>query len=513
MPKQRETGIRQSLGEGKTSIRDVSRRGFVKASAAGIAGVAASAAFGTSAIRDVVAQGASWQGEISFFAQAYTPNSKLPDANQLKAFQDAADQYQTDHPGITIKFIDEQFDNYLQTVRVKSAGKEIWDIYWAQWGDLNGTLPKGIARDLRDDFAKPDPYIEGNKAWKDAMNPTVLSGTVAPDGSYYNINGDFVGTAFFYNKALFDKAGITAAPTSWTEMLAVAKKLSDAGITVCEGFADPSWFGRHFLSDFYSGDYASIAGCDGSPGESAQDEAAAIKSGVLSTKDPRFMAWWPFFKKFTDFWSQEFLTQTTAISSEQVHRNFAAGKSAIMYDGSWVPTTLKTIGYDFELGAFSFPILTKEETEFATGTDVSAVVGGPNAAYQYAMSTKDSNKSLSDSAKEAAVLDFLHYIGTPQVIEKVVNELGSFAPTWPGTKPVAGLEAFVEQANTGLKVVTVGTSSAKLGPAIQRNFGLYLTGNADDSGAAKQMQIDLDAAVQDFERTNPDVDLSSCKGA
>lgn len=503
MSKAREKVTRVSSTGSKMPA--ITRRGLVQA------GVAASTALGASPLRQALAQDSGWQGEIVMYAQAYTPNSKLPDANQLKAFQDAADEYQKTHAGVTIRFIDEDISDYLQTVRVKSAGRELWDIFWAQWGDLNGTLPKGIARDLRDDFAKPNAYIEGNKAWKDAMNPTVLSGTVAPGGAYYNVNGDFVGTAFFYNQALFDKAGISAAPATWPEIFAAAKKLSDAGLTVCEGFADPSWFGRHFLSDFYSPDYESIIGCDNSPAESAQDEAAAIKRGILSPKDPRFMAWWPFFKQFTDFWSQEFLSQPTSVSEEQIHRNFAAGKVAMLYTGSWLPSTLKTIGYEFELGSFSFPVLSKDDIEFATNTDVSAVVGGPNAAYQYAMATKESNKSMDDAAKEAAVLDFLQYVGTPAVIEKVVNELGSFAPTWPGTKPVAGLEAFVEQSNTGLKVVGVGSSSAKLGPAMERNFGLYLTGNSDDSGAARQAQTDLDAAVQDFERTNPDVDLNACK--
>ncbi|HEU0164458.1 MAG TPA: ABC transporter substrate-binding protein, partial [Thermomicrobiales bacterium] len=376
----------------------------------------------------------------------------------------------------------------------------------------NGTLPKGIARDLKADFAKPNPYIKDKPTWFDAMNPTVQAETVAPSGAVYNLNGDFVGTAFFYNKGLFDKAGITAAPTTWTELFAACQKLADAGITVCQGFADPSWFGRHFLSDFYSTDYDKIIGCDGSPGESPQDEAASIKSGLLSTDDPRFMGWWPFFKKFTDFWSQEYLTQTTTVATEPVQRDFAAGKTAILYTGSWLPRTLKTIGYDFELSSFSFPKLAKTDIEFATDTDVAAVVGGPNAAYQFAMATKDSNKSIGDGGKEAAVLDFLQYIGTPAVIEKVVNELGSFAPTWPGTKPVAGLETFVAQANSGLKVVGIGSTSAKLGPNLERIFGLYLTGNTSDSDASKQVQTELDNAVKDYERTNPDINLDSCAG-
>ena len=36
---------------------------------------------------------------------------------------------------------------------------------------------------------------------------------------------------FWYNKALFTKAGITAPPTTWDELLADVGKLKDAGIT------------------------------------------------------------------------------------------------------------------------------------------------------------------------------------------------------------------------------------------------------------------------------------------
>lgn len=512
MPKQRETGIRQSLDEGKTSIRDVSRRGFVKASAAGIAGVAAGAAIGTSSIRDVVAQGSGWQGEIVMFAQAYTPNSKQPDAVQLKAFQEVADEYQKTHPGITIKFFDEQMPEYLQTVRVKAAGGELWDVFWGQVNELNGTLPRGIARDLAPDFAKPNPYIKDAATWQDAMNKMVLAITSDPSGVRYNINGDYVGTAFFYNKDLFTKAGIAEKPTTWAGILDASKKLSDAGVKVAEGFKDHSWFARHFLSDFYAKDYDNISGCDGSTGVSPQDQAAAVKSGLLSTKDPRYMGWWPVFKKFTDFWSQEFMSQERPTVEEQVMRNFAAGKTAICYNGSWLPNNLKAIGFEFELDSFSFPILTKDDSEFAQGTDVSGVVGGPFAAYQYAMSTTDSNKTMKDDGKEAAVLDWLQYVGSPAVIEKVVNELGSFAPTWPGTKAAPGLETFVAQSNAELHAIETFSISPKLGPNLERIFGLYLTGNSDESATSSQVQTELDMSVKDFERTNPKINLDQCAG-
>lgn len=478
------------------------------AGGAGVASLAASR-LGRSAGSQDSASG--WQGTITFYAQSYTPNSKLEGATILQEFQNVADEYQQAHPGVTIQFIDEEFADYAQTVRVKSAGAEMYDIFWAQWGQLNGTFPKGIARDLNPDFDAPNPYIEGGTPWRDAMNPTVLGSTGAPTGEMYNVNGDFVGTAFFYHPDLFTQAGITEAPTTWAGLLDTCQKLQDAGITPCAGFADFSWFGRHFLSDFYANDYDAIVGCDGSPGMSPQDEAAAINSGLLSTEDPRFLGWLPFFKQLTDFWAQEFLSQDLATVGDQIERDFASGQTAMLYTGSWGPNTIKALGGTFTVESFSFPVLSTDDVEFSTGTDTSGAVGGPNAAYQYAMSTPQSNKTMEEEGKEAAVLDFLQYIGTPTVIERVVNELGSFAPTWPGTTPNPGLETFVEQANAGLKVVGIGNSSAKLGPNMQRVFGLYLSGNIDDEGAKQQTQTELDAAVQDYTRTNSGVNLDECQ--
>ena len=113
-------------------------------------------------------------------------------------------------------------------------------------------------------------------------------------------------------------------------------------------------------------------------------------------------------------------------------------------------------------------------------------------------------------ARLPSCLDFLRYIGTPEVVEAVVNELGSFAPTLIGTEPVAGLEAFAEQANQGLRVVNIGSSSASLDPNFQKNFGLYMSGNMDLDQTTQLIQSELDRAVQDYKTTNPDIDIESC---
>ena len=91
--------------------------------------------------------------------------------------------------------------------------------------------------------------------------------------------------------------------------MTAAQTLKDAGITPFAGEYYISWFGRHFWSDFYSADYELLTGCDGTQGQSPQDEAAAIKAGILSTEDPRFLGWLPMWKAFTDLGSQEYVAQ------------------------------------------------------------------------------------------------------------------------------------------------------------------------------------------------------------
>ncbi len=486
----------------------LSRRNALKVGAGAVAG----SALAGSAATHSIAQDSGWTGEITFYAQAYTPNSKLPNANQLTAFQEVADAYQAEHPGVTITFINEEFTDYLQTLRVKASGRELWDVYWVQGPQVNGVLPKGIAVNLVPEFAEPNPYIEGNAAWNDVLNPTTQAYMTAPSGEIYVLNGDFVGTAFFYNKDLFTQAGIESAPTTWSEIITAAQTLKDAGITPFAGEYYISWFGRHFWSDFYSADYDMLTGCDGTPGQSAQDEAAAINAGILSTEDPRFLGWLPMWKEFTDLGSQEYVAQEPGVASENIVADFAAGKTAILYSGSWIPRNMETMGIEFELDAFSFPVLTTDDIEYATGTDVSAVVGGPFAAYQYAVSTPESNKTMEEEGKAEVVMDFLRYIGTPEVVEKVVNELGSFAPTLVGTTPKEGLEAFAEQANAGLRVINIGSSSASLDPNFQKAFGLYMAGNSDLDQTTQMVQMELDRAVTDYKNTNPDINIDSCMG-
>lgn len=446
--------------------------------------------------RQVTPPRLSWTGTITMYAQHYTPNAAgavVP----LKAFREVADEYERLRPGINVQFVDEKFVQYDTTLRIRAANGELWDVFWAQWTSLNGTLPPGVAVDLAPFLQEANPYLPDAPTWKAAMNQTIVAQTAAPSGAVYNINGDFVATSFFYNKDLFAAAGITTLPTTWIELLDVAQKLEAKGIPPMAQVPYYTWWARHFLSDFYAEDYDRIAGFDKAPGVSALDEAVAMKRGLFSTADPRFMGWWPVFKTFTDSWVADYLPQPPENNTAAI-QDFVDGKAAMHYSGSSFVNDLRNANASFSYGVFSFPVVSQDVTPLSQGTNTANAVGGANAGFQYAMSTPQANATMREAGKPEAVLDWLHYIGTPAVIEKVVNEAGSFVPTWPGTQPKPGSELLVAQADQEARTIQSTNTSPQLEADLQRIFGLYLSDQIDLEAAKPQVQQALDRALLDY---------------
>jgi len=91
--------------------------------------------------------------------------------------------------------------------------------------------------DLSADLAKPNPYGSA-PIWKDELvvAPRQFNDNVAIPEDKVFLLGNATPTAIaseviYYNKDMFAKAGITATPKTWTELMATFKKLKDAGLT------------------------------------------------------------------------------------------------------------------------------------------------------------------------------------------------------------------------------------------------------------------------------------------
>lgn len=443
-----------------------------------------------------------WRGTISMFAQEYTPHAKVANGTGLSGLRDAADAFEKKHPGVHIRFVDDKFDDYATTVRIKAAGGELWDVFWGQSAALNGQWPKGVAYDLTPALKRPNPYAPRYKTWAEAMNPQVINATKSGDGASYNINGDYVVSKWYYNKDLFEKAGLsTKPPKTWAQFTELCRKLRAKGINPVSYVPYQAWMSKHWLTDLYAKDYDRISHLDGASGFSTTDEALAVTEGTLSPHDRRFMSWWPAFKKATNYWNRDYVSAPPE-RNVQAEQEFIAGKSAMYFNGSYFTPKLLGAKPGFDWGTFSYPALTGADAPGAGGISTANASGGPTGGYQFAMSTPQANRSMTEAGKPEMVLDWLRYLGSGPVSEKIINEAGQFLPSFAGTTPVAAFKKEAHVVRDPWRTPYVGFTSPSLDLDLQRVFGNYLGGDISLSAASRKVQELLDRSARQYRATH-----------
>ncbi len=154
-------------------------------------------------------------------------------------WQNLANQYMKSHPNVKIKITvleNDAFKTKLNTVLQSGSPPDLFH----NWGGgvLFQYAKAGLVQDLTS-------ALQG--AWKDSFNMAALN-VYGQNGHYYGIPVDMGAVAFWYNKALFAKAGITQPPTTWTDFLQTIKKLQSAGITPIGLAEKDQWPGMYYWS-------------------------------------------------------------------------------------------------------------------------------------------------------------------------------------------------------------------------------------------------------------------------
>ena len=149
-------------------------------------------------------------------------------------FQAAADAYMAENPNVTIKLTvleNEAFKTKLST----TAAADYPDLFQS-WGGgiMAAQADAGLLKDITADIAD----------WKDTINPGAMS-IYDYNGKQYGVPWDMGMIGFWYNKALFEQAGITAPPATWDEYLAAVEKLRAAGIDPLAIAGKDKWPSMH----------------------------------------------------------------------------------------------------------------------------------------------------------------------------------------------------------------------------------------------------------------------------
>jgi ABC-type glycerol-3-phosphate transport system substrate-binding protein len=331
----------------------------------------------------------------------------------------------------------------------------------------------------------------------------LLQQKTAANNAVYIVNGDYVGTGIYYNKELFAKAGIAKLPDTWSELIEACKKLEAIGATPFywdlsnKNYDRLSWWADMFYSDIYH-DRLKEIDVDGVAGISDLDQAVAVKKGVFSAKDPKYLAFWPLLKDFSKYWQKGFTAPT-----ETPLAFFLKGQVGMVFDGSWLAPQLKNAKPTFEYSVFLFPNADKASLPQSTEYYTRGIQGGPLAAFQYAVTTEKVNKTMTKE-KEAAVMDWLMYITTPDNNSRIVNDLGQFIPTVVGAKAgEGGLEIWKSITGKGYDKMHGGYRlSPDLNQAIYRTFQLYILGEMDLEAAKKEVDAALIKSVDTLAKNN-----------
>jgi len=136
--------------------------------------------------------------------------------------------------------------NELAAAFTKKTGIKVeietaeWSVYWDKINTLYaaGTPPEVFAMDAplfmdwysRGALASLQGYIDREKGFLEGVYPQTLAAYRTPEG-FYGLPRDFQTVALFYNKDMFDAAGLGYPDESWTleELRAAARKLTSKG--------------------------------------------------------------------------------------------------------------------------------------------------------------------------------------------------------------------------------------------------------------------------------------------
>lgn len=382
------------------------------------------------------------------------------DEPQAKVIKDAIAKY-TEDTGVKVDVQFKGRNGQREGLQPALDAKQNIDLFDEDVNRVNGTWGKYLM-DL-EDMAKDYEAEHGNETlFKIARN--AYGQTHDGDDTLHTIPYQPSIFGFFYNKTLFDKAGVEGVPTTWEEMDAACAKLKEAGIT-------PITADDAYMTSFIGMHLARYIGQDGVKslvtGEASNDV-------TVTWDDPKVLA---AAESFADFADKGYFSKNIATNKYPAGQNqeFAPGEAAIVICGSWLPNEAKeSVADDLEWGYFNYPSV-------PDGTDDSTA---NNIANQVFAINKDSK--MADEAFE-----LITYITTGEFDKKMTEEAlciptdKANSDAWP--TELAGVKEGFDATTTYYDWAAGVESNNDLTPVLQQNTLDLAAGKIDAAGFIKAM--------------------------
>ena len=315
-------------------------------------------------------------------------------------WEDVAAEFEEANPGTNIEISALQNEDLRTRLTAALQSNDPPDLF-QQWGggEMANQVEAGLLMPLGDKIPEAIERVGPSAAGWQLGDET------------YGLPWSLGVVGFWYNKALFEQAGITAPPATFDEWFEAVEQLKAAGITpVAVGAAD-EWPAAHY---YY---YAVVRECSQETLERATVEH--------DFSDPCFMEAGELVQRIVeaDPFNEGFLGTSAQQGATSSAGLLANGQAAMELMGHWNPGVMQGLtedqqGLGEDLGWFPFPSVTNGEG------DPGAALGGGDGF------------SCSAQAPEVCA-DFLGYV-VEEDVQTRFAETGAGIPTVPGA--LEGLE-------------------------------------------------------------------------
>lgn len=304
----------------------------------------------------------------------WTLNFAAQSANE--AVKKIATDFEAANPGAKVTIVTRGTDEHKTALRVAAGSDRGPDIYfsWAGLG-LGGEYVKaGLSLPL-------DKYYTEYK-WSDELVPAAASFADIYPGGKQGVPYTFKGEALYYNKKLFEQAGIAEEPKTYDELLAAAEKLKAAGIPAITFGGTVNWHVMRLM------DVLLESKCGAEKHDALKAMTVKWTEEACATEAFAEM----------DKWAKNYiLSPFMGIDNNQAFNLFTAGRAAMMLEGDWLVQQLSEAASLDDFGVFPFPTGTNRLYGFAEYLYVSTKSQNPDLAAKfldYFMSTDVQQETL-----------------------------------------------------------------------------------------------------------------------
>ncbi|WP_059102579.1 ABC transporter substrate-binding protein [Shouchella shacheensis] len=249
----------------------------------------------------------------------------LPD--ELSVFETLVENFEENNEGIKVNIIHIP-DDYSGKMNTMLAGGTAPDVVFASDGDFGAWAKAGLFLNIQDKV--DNSSINQEDMWDSALDRYRWDGSVLGEGDLYALPKDIGPSVMFYNKEIFDEAGIPypdpEIPMTWDEMLDVAQQLTSGD----QYGIGPLWWEAFLWSN--GGDVLSEDNTEFIMNEPDAVEAIQFVSDLTN--------------------DYQVAPDSRTLDAMDADQMFETGRVAMVFQGRWMVPTYRQLDFDWDVAPF-----------------------------------------------------------------------------------------------------------------------------------------------------------------